>query len=176
MTEKWRAIYGYTGRYEVSNLGRVRSLDRRSTDRLGRSYRLRGKILRPGRTKSGHYTVALCKNANPLSQYVHILVAKAFLGPRPEGLIVSHGRAGCADNRLSNLSYATSSQNNGLDRWRDGTMQNARPVRRSDGIVYTSMTQAATRNGIYPSHIHNAIHGTRHAETAGGFRWEYIDA
>lgn len=173
--ERWLPIWGYTGLYEVSNLGRVRSLDRRTTDRRGRSYRLRGKILRPGRTKSGHYTVALYKNARPLSQYVHILVAKAFLGPCPRKHIVSHGPTGPGDNRLSNLSHETRVQNS-LNRWRDGTMNHVRPVRRSDGVVYVSMAQAAKQNDIFSSHIHHAIHGTRNAETAGGFRWEYIDA
>jgi hypothetical protein len=53
---------------------------------------------------------------------VHRLVARAFLGPCPEGHEVCHGPAGRRDNRLVNLSYGTKSKNNGEDKRRDGTL------------------------------------------------------
>lgn len=82
--EIWKAIPGYEGKYEVSDLGRVRSLTRRvrvvphgiETTRI-----VQGRILRPGKVKDGHVTVAVGKgNSRP----VHQLVLEAFVGPRPE--------------------------------------------------------------------------------------------
>jgi len=171
-TEKWQIVQGYETLYEVSNLGRVRSLDRVGVDSIGRRYYKRGKILRPGRSKSGHYTVSLFKNTRAQSQYVHALVALAFLGSCPVGREVSHGPNGVADNSVSNLSYETRSQNL-LNRRRDKTIGKA--VRRSDGVVFPSMTMAAEEHGIYPSHIHNVIHGNCRAKTAAGFEWEYAN-
>lgn len=114
MNEQWKDIPGYEGRYQVSDLGRVRSLDhyvRLVTRQAGETRRLApGKILRPGRSGPfGHVTVALGKgNSRP----VHSLVALAFIGPRPDGHDVAHLNGDGGDNRLENLAYATRSDNN----------------------------------------------------------------
>lgn len=72
--EVWREIKGYEGLYEVSNLGRVRSL------RHQHGYRRKvPKILKPGKKKSGYLYVNLCKNGKVTSKYVHRLVAEAFI-------------------------------------------------------------------------------------------------
>lgn len=83
--EEWRAVVGYEGAYEVSSLGRVRSLDRYLAD--GRR--------RHGRPKSlaihqGYPAVTLFKNREPKTIKIHALVAAAFIGPRPEGHQVNH--------------------------------------------------------------------------------------
>jgi hypothetical protein len=119
MTETWRDIPGFEGRYQVSDLGRVRSLDHRvrlvvhgvETARLSP-----GRILRPGAQASGHVTVALGRgNSRP----VHQLVLAAFVGPCPAGQEVLHGNHQPADNRLDNLEYGTRSDNLKMD-YRDG--------------------------------------------------------
>lgn len=114
MSEIWKDIPGYEGRYQVSDLGRVRSVDRYVrlvTVQAGETQRLaRGKILRPGRSGPfGHVTVALGKGN---SQTVHSLVARAFLGPRPEGHDVAHLDGEGGNNHVGNLAYVTRSENN----------------------------------------------------------------
>jgi hypothetical protein len=111
--ENWKAIPGYEGRYEVSDQGRVRSVDRRvrlvaqgvETTRFAK-----GQILRPGPcTDGGHLTVAIGKgNSMP----VHLLVMLAFEGPRPDGADVAHGDGNPTNNRFGNLRYATRGDNN----------------------------------------------------------------
>lgn len=115
MTENWKDIPGFEGRYQVSDLGRVRSLPRRvrlvahgiETSRLAT-----GKLLRPGPTRSGHLTVAVGRGN---SRLVHQLVLEAFVGPRPEGMEVLHLNHQPTDNRLANLRYGTRSENLRMD-------------------------------------------------------------
>lgn len=114
--EEWRDVPGFEGRYQVSDLGRVRSLPNRVRlvvhsgtvcTRLSP-----GRLLRPGRTKSGHVTVAIGKGN---SRLVHQLVLEAFVGPCPEGHEVLHGNHTPADNRLLNLRYGTRGENIKMD-------------------------------------------------------------
>ena len=78
MKEIWKDIQGYEGRYQVSNLGRVRSLDRYSWN--GYKYWLqKGKILKPFQQKSGYVNVDLSNGHSKSHKYrVHRLVAQAF--------------------------------------------------------------------------------------------------
>lgn len=108
--EKWRPVVGYEGAYEVSDLGRVRSVDRlivrRHRDGV-RSYRLRGRLLRPT-TATGYAYVNLGLNN---SRRVSALVAEAFIGPRPFGLYVLHSDGDSRNDHVRNLRYGTQEEN-----------------------------------------------------------------
>jgi hypothetical protein len=120
--ERWLPVVGFEGLYEVSSLGRVRSLDRAITcaDRWGGLCvrTLRGRVLAACPNSSGYLTVALGRGNG---YRIYRLVAAAFLGPCPEGQEVRHGPGGQCDDRLVNLSYGTRSENH-TDMIRDGTM------------------------------------------------------
>lgn len=106
--ELWLPVVGYEGLYDVSNLGRVRGLDRFRSDGIP----CKGRILRPGPQRKGYLTVALCDAAGrPRSARVHQLVLAAFVGPCPVGMDVLHRNDIPGDNRLANLYYGTPSQN-----------------------------------------------------------------
>lgn len=101
MTEQWRPIEGYEGLYEVSNLGKVRSLDR--IDCTGR--RLKGKILIPLMMKNGYLSVFLCKEGKAKHFLIHRLVAQAFI-LNPEGLKeINHKDEDKTNNLVDNLEY-----------------------------------------------------------------------
>ena len=113
--EEWRPVVGLEGEYEVSNMGRIRSLDRVLIDKNGRSMRYRGKLLTPrklgrpkGNTNTSYRYVYAGKRNN---QLVHVLVAEAFIGPRPERHDVMHINGLRDDNRASNLRYGSRSEN-----------------------------------------------------------------
>lgn len=90
-------------------MGRVRSLDRVLTDKFGKSYKLTGKLLSQGcKTTFGHVQVYLGRDYR---YSVHVLVAEAFIGPRPEGMDVRHLNGNPRDNRVTNLAYGTRSDN-----------------------------------------------------------------
>jgi hypothetical protein len=123
--ETWRAIIGYEGLYEVSDLGRVRSLDRIIAQRDGRSCRYRGKVLRPQpATDGGYYKVRLSNCGVGKTHYTHRLVLDAFIGAAPDGMECLHGNGDPADNRLANLRWGSSSDNQ-LDKVSHGRHHNA---------------------------------------------------
>lgn len=113
MTERWLPVVGFEGLYEVSDLGRVRSLDAvQSYTSKGRvKYRRRvGRVLRPGVMKSGHMVVVLGRAAG--SRLVHRLVLEAFAGPATEvAAWCRHLDDNPANNRLSNLRWGTPNEN-----------------------------------------------------------------
>ncbi len=119
--ERWLPVVGFEGRYEVSDRGRVRSLDRiivRRASKRARAYAVRkkGKILRPGQyCKNGHVSVVLGRvpdGCNNVGMPVHKLVMRAFKGPPRKGQEILHRNGKPTDNRLTNLRYGTRSQNN----------------------------------------------------------------
>ena len=109
MDEVWKPVVGYAKFYRVSNMGRVFS------ERTKR-------FLKPHiRTTGAAYAqVALWRAKSQRTKLVHTLVTGAFIGPRPKGLDVRHLNGVPADNRLTNLEYATRQQNVLDMKWHDG--------------------------------------------------------
>lgn len=114
--EIWKPVVGYEGAYEVSNMGRVRSIPHyvRLVVRSGTVCRRLspGVLLKPGPLADRHVTVAIGRRN---SRLVHQLVLEAFVGPRPEGCEVLHLNHVPDDNRLENLRYGTRSENIKMD-------------------------------------------------------------
>lgn len=98
--ERWKAVVGYEGLYEVSDFGNVRSL------KYGKV-----RVLKPGVMK-GYYRVHLCKNGKRKSFLVHRLVVIMFIGDIPKGMVVNHINENKFDNRLENLEIVTVKENN----------------------------------------------------------------
>lgn len=109
--EIWAPIPGYVGLYEVSNKGRVRSLDRLCLGSDGREELHPGKILTPTKLKNGYLDLRLCYGRKRKHRYVHSIVAEAFLGPRPKSHDVLHKDGNKENNDVSNLVYDTRAEN-----------------------------------------------------------------
>ena len=120
--ERWKDIKGYEGQYQVSDLGRIRSLDRLvNVGQSNTKRRIRGCILNPGHSSHGHQHVTLCDGSGSRkTALVHQKVIEAFVGPRPKGQEVCHNNGNAKDNRLSNLRYDTH-KNNQAQRKEHGT-------------------------------------------------------
>lgn len=107
-SEQWVPVAEWEALYEVSDQGRVRSLDR--IDALGRFKR--GRDMRLVKHPGGYLGVSFCGNGLRNKRYfVHRLVATAFHGSPAEGLQVCHNNGDPSDNRATNLRWDTSSAN-----------------------------------------------------------------
>lgn len=104
MSEKWRKIPGFYGRYEVSSLGKVKS----TRGRWPTDQRL---ILTPDKNWAGYLRVTLFKKSKPLRYAVHRLVLTTFKGRAPKGEISAHLNGKRHDNRIKNLSWVSQKEN-----------------------------------------------------------------
>ena len=120
MSELWLPVVGFEGLYEVSDLGRVRSVDRWVVYNDGRAFWKTGQVLKP--IKRGEYLTSSLSVDGQVSIHLnHKLVAYAHIGPRPEFMHICHGPRGKLCNEVANLQYKTPRENNGPDKVRDGT-------------------------------------------------------
>jgi hypothetical protein len=107
MIEKWKDISGFEGKYQISNIGRVRSLDRITNNR-----QFKGAIKTPQISNTGYYRVHLCtenRKTKPFS--IHRLVATHFLPSIGGKNVVNHIDGDKLNNRLDNLEWVTISEN-----------------------------------------------------------------
>lgn len=132
VTESWRPIVGYEGWYEVSDQGRVRSADRVLAFTDGRVRAYKGKVLAQYPDEFGYLKVTLKKQDSGNRIHVHVIVAAAFIGPRPEGLQVCHNEGDHLDNRPSEMRYGTVKANH-ADIKRHGRQNRHRKL--SDEVV-----------------------------------------
>jgi hypothetical protein len=112
MSEIWKDIPGYEGRYQASTEGRIKSLGR-AIDFVNRWGQpairyTEDRVLVATRHHTGYLVVKL---GNSRQFRVHTLIAATFLGPAPDGMIVSHSDDNKENNSVSNLEYMTSSEN-----------------------------------------------------------------
>jgi hypothetical protein len=153
--ERWLPVVGYEGLYEVSDMGRVRSVDRMVAEKNGKLKRLKGKILSQGIGSTGYYLVALCANGTQTTRKVHRIVLEAFVGLKPKGMLCCHGTGGPLDNRLINLSWGTYKKNAASDRLRDGTLGVKLTPKQVEEIARDERTHAriAKNYGVFESTV-----------------------
>lgn len=109
--EVWKQVVGYEGYYEVSDHGRVRSVDRTVKCR-GIGMRSLESKMRPAQKRAnGYLFVSLCKNGTHKMLSIHRLVAEAFI-PNPDNLpYVNHKDETKTNNNVDNLEWCTASYN-----------------------------------------------------------------
>lgn len=194
--EEWKDVKGYEEIYQVSNTGKVRSLDRYVSGKLDSKHLVKGVYFKPQTSHKGYKTVILRKNGKPSTKQVHRLVAESFI-PNPENLPqVNHKDTNKKNNFVENLEWITNYDNmqhakaNGCfgkftDSQKKAVMKNIRKCHemQAKGVIklddfgnvvgkYESIKQAGKENGVNDSKIVMCCKGKR--KHAGGFCWKYV--
>jgi hypothetical protein len=172
--EEWRPVVGYEDLYEVSSLGRVR---RRAGTWGKRGNRVRALAL----NGFGYPSLGLYRSGKkPKMARVHVLVAEAFIGKRPEGLQINHKDGDKTNNCVSNLEYVTPSENTnhayrtkltnpqkGDKRW------NAKLTEEKVIEIRTRYAEGEDRNvlakefNLYPNTIYGIVSGAKWGHVGG---------
>lgn len=175
--EIWKPIVGYEGYYEISNIGRVRSLRRTLANRYGKNFTIQERIMRLDNDKDGYKKVLLAKNGINKQMFVHRLVAQAFI-PNPNNYPQINHKDECQfNNRVENLEWCTNKYNCNY-----GTRNIRHTLKRSNPVLqydlqgnfikrFPSAREAERQMSNGRIHITECCNGF--CQTAGGYKWYY---
>ena len=178
--EIWKDIEGYEGYYQVSNMGRVKSVERTVPNGYGPNGSMRTikeKILKQGKTTHGYCFVVLCVNHAKKNFFTHRLVAKAFLTNPHNYTEINHKSENKEENFVENLEWCDRKYNcNYGSRNRRSHKNRRRPIIQSDfdGLEimgWFSCADCEQETGYDRSLISKCCQGKVH--TAYGFKWHY---
>ena len=187
--EVWKDIKGYENLYQVSNLGRIKSLGRRSINKNGHIYYSKEKILKSTLTSHKYKVIGLYKNRKSKQAYIHRLIAEYFI-PNPENKPhINHKNGIRHDNRIENLEWVTCYENNKHMKEVLKTAYIFPPKYGKDNPKsrrilqftkegkfiksYETLTEAERCTGAHHPNISKVALGKRNF--AGGFVWKYAD-
>lgn len=174
MEEIWKDIAGYEGMYQISNLGRVKSLSRETKNQYGN----KDKILKTTNLSNGYVKIGLFKNRKQTYYFIHRLVAQAFI-PNPNNYpIVNHKDEKPSNNNANNLEWCTYEYNNnyGTRSLRSSITKQKKIIQYDlDGNfikIWDSQKEAIKELKI-SNHITDVCHNRR--KECGGYMWKFLE-
>ena len=192
--EIWRDIKGFEGVYQVSDMGRVRSLRREQKDKNGRTVCYKGTVRKASPNSSGYMRVELKNQQKHECWFVHRLVALHFVdNPSPDKFtVVNHKDSNHLNNRAENLEWTTVYGNNQhaiangrmerTDEWIENLNRSLEkhykpvvgydPKSGKEAVVFKSI-QECGRNGFEASCVCDCCKGKR--KTHKGLAWRYAE-
>lgn len=174
--EIWKDVKGYEGLYQVSSLGRIKSL--RNYSGVHKKYYKYEKIMRPVDNGKGYLAIMLSKNKIKKHKYIHRLVAETFI-PNPNKLPeVNHKDENKQNNNVDNLEWCTKKYNNcyGTKNKRGAKARGKAVLQiniNTNEIINTfdSMHEAARKTDISQGNIWSCCNGKY--KSIGGYKWRY---
>jgi len=168
MQEIWKPVDGYEGLYEVSNLGRVKSLPRNGTI-------LDERILKQGMDRYGYHQVILSKDDQRKCAKVHRLVATAFLQNESNLPCINHKDENKQNNDVSNLEWCSYVYNNTYnDRAKKASKKTRKKVLCVElNTIFDSLADAERATNIKAGNICWCCKGKW--LSAGGYHWRYAE-
>ena len=183
MTEIWEDIKGYEGLYQISNLGKIKSLDHvvktSNKYKATGSRMVKGKMLKCSFDKDGYLTISLSKNNIVKTKRIHKLVAETFIINLHNLPIINHKDENKQNNYVDNLEWCTHQYNTNYNNMPFKRAENRRKkvlqYDKNGNLIkkWNSMTEASKHYNISRSNI--SLCCLRKRKTAGGFIWKYFD-
>lgn len=165
MKEIWKAIKGYEGKYQISNLGRVKSLDYRHTRKE--------KIMTPRNNGHGYLHIGIYNNNKRHCYYVHRLVAQTFI-ENPDNLPqVNHKDLNRQNNKVSNLEWCSIEYNNTYAEKHRKIAKKVGCYKDGKLIKVYDAIRDVKKDGFHHSNISSVLKGK--SKSAYGYQWKYID-
>ncbi|MDR1182031.1 MAG: NUMOD4 motif-containing HNH endonuclease [Bacteroidales bacterium] len=172
MEEIWKDIPEYEGLYQISNLGRVKSL-------FGNNQKRRDKILKPALTNCGYLRTALTNHNKVCHLSIHRLVAITFI-PNPEDKEqINHINGIKTDNHFKNLEWCSGSENMkhayriGLEKPCDNGFKKAISIKDDNGSrTYKSIREMCRSENIDRRHVQRVLHGEKSKYKKYKFHYE----
>lgn len=158
ITIRFRPIKGYPG-YAIGETGEVISFKGGEP-----------RFLKPENNGRGYLSLVLCNKGKPSMHTVHSLVAQAFIGDRPQGMVIDHIDGNRFNNHFTNLRYCSHKDNtNNPNTLPNMYHQRCPVIACKDGIEtrYASQSEAGRKLGISQESISDAVTGKQ--RTAGGY-------
>lgn len=177
MNERWKDITKYEDYYKVSNLGRVKSIDRITIDSIGRKKLFKGVILKQDISPAGYKRITLNKDGGQITKFVHRLVAQEFI-PNPNKLpYINHIDCNKINNTVENLEWVTPLENN-LHAIKNNLRKNFKKVNQYDLSgnllnTFDSQRDASLKTGVCYKQINACIKNKQ--KSAHNFIWKLKD-
>lgn len=170
--EIWRDVVGYEELYEVSNRGRVRSVDKSISYSNGPTRVLKGKVMSLSKSIKGYDIATLTKEKKKKTYHVHRLVAEAFINNSANFKQVNHIDENKNNNNVENLEWCSNEYN--------AIYSRGKPIKgthlKSGKILYFNSSRESEQYGFIGNHILNCAKGnTTRWKTHRGYKWEFIE-
>lgn len=185
--EIWKDIEGFEGYFQISNLGRVKSVKRILINSSNIKRTIKEKILSPHMSSNGYWMISLNKNRVVVKTSIHRLIAMAFINNPESKPCVNHINGIKTDNRIDNLEFVTASENI-QHAYDTGLIKASAKAKfgkenpgskkvyqfdKSGNLINThfGVSEAGRNTNINFGHISQCALGKR--KHAGGFVWKY---
>ena len=177
--EIWKDIKGFEGSYQISSLGRVKSLDRTVVYKDGRTHIHKGQIMTGSDNGKGYKTIDLYTGNKRTKKLIHRLVAETFIDNPLNKNEIDHIDTDKTNNRVENLRWVTHTENKLNPITRELTSKiNSIPViqlslKGKTLKYFDSAKIASEQTGINHSNIN--LNCNNKYKSAGGYRWVKFD-